>query len=167
MAMKASKVTTLGKVKTTAKKPEAKAANPPLAMKAAPEAMKTAKAVTPPKVMTGKKPTTVTLAMPLFHVLTINTFGAKPLDMEADIKWVKERLGKIIQRHRKMDETWEIIVRKVEPSDVEDPMYKEVWQLRQANLMLTETIRKRDEQLTDLLGRLGEVQEDNVWLNED
>ncbi len=47
MVMKAAKVPTLPKVKTTAKKPEAKAANPPLAMKAAPEAMKTAKAATP------------------------------------------------------------------------------------------------------------------------
>ena len=47
MAMKAAKVPTLPKVKTTAKKPEAKAANPPLAMKAVPKAMRTAKAATP------------------------------------------------------------------------------------------------------------------------
>ena len=46
-AKKGAKAMAAVKVKTTAKKPEAKAANPPLAMKAVPKAMRTAKAATP------------------------------------------------------------------------------------------------------------------------
>ena len=47
--MKVAKVPTLLKVKTTAQKAKARAANPGLAMKAAPEAMKTAKKAATPR----------------------------------------------------------------------------------------------------------------------
>ena len=55
MAMKAAKVANPPKVKTVPKKPAAKTDNRPLAMKAAPKAMKTAKAAATPKVA-AKKP---------------------------------------------------------------------------------------------------------------
>ena len=56
MSMKAAKVAKPPKVKTVPKKPAAKTDNRPLAMKAAPKAMKTAKAAATPKVMAAKKP---------------------------------------------------------------------------------------------------------------